>query len=46
MQTNFFSAQREYIGIISPNNQINAIIQARHLDTKDLIKSIKIKKGH
>ena len=37
---------RSHIGIISPSKRITNIIQAQHLDTKDLIKSIRNKKSH
>ena len=52
MHTNFFLAQREYIGMISLSKRITAVVQARRSDTEDLIggirneKSYQIKIGH
>ena len=45
-QINFFSAQREHEGIISPSKRIIDITQARRLDAKDLIRGIRNKKGY
>ena len=46
MQTNFFLAQQEYIGIISLSEKITATIQVRRLDTEDLTGGIRNNKSH
>ena len=46
MQTNFFLAQRKYIGMISLSKRITNITQVQHSDTKDLIGGIRNKKGY
>ena len=46
MQTNFFSAQREHVGIISPSKRITATTRARRLGTKNLTGGIRNKKGY
>ena len=49
MHTNFFLVQQEYIGIISLNKRITATSLKQYkerLNTKDLIKGIRSKKGH
>ena len=47
--TNFFLAQQEYIGIISPSKKITATSLKQHMehsDAKDLIRGIRNKKSH
>ena len=47
--TNFFSLQREYIGIISLNKRITVINLKQYmerLDAKNLIGGIRNKEGH
>ena len=46
IQTNFFTAQWEYVGMIALSDRINVTVRARRSDTEDLIRGIRIKEGY